>query len=76
MAGFFVSNISQNNKYEMFEDIGNVSDTHPPNKNKMIRVHIVFDVKHGKGHNVQLKADGQLTNIPHKFVCMVVVSLR
>jgi hypothetical protein len=72
----FVSKISQINKYKMFQDTDNAFDTRPPNKNKMICVHIVFDFKHDKQHNVQLKADGHLTNMPHRSVCMVVVSLR
>jgi hypothetical protein len=61
----FVSKISQINKYKMFQDTDNAFDTRPPNKNKMICVHIVFDFKHDKQHNVQLKADGHLTNTPY-----------
>ncbi len=42
----------------------------------MIRVHLVFDVKHDRRHNARLVADGPLTEVPVNSVYFGVVSLR
>jgi hypothetical protein len=42
----------------------------------MIRVHLVFDIKHDGRHKARLVADGHLTGIPLDSVYSGVVSLQ
>jgi hypothetical protein len=43
---------------------------------KVIRAHLIYDVKHDGRHKARLVADGHLTDIPDETVYSSVVSLR
>jgi hypothetical protein len=71
-----VTELSQIDEYDTFQDIGHKSKAKPPPGYKKIRVHLVFDVKHDGRHKARLVADGHLTDIPLESVYSGVVSLR
>ena len=60
--------------YQVFKDHGHKA-TLPPGY-KVIRAHLIYDVKHDSRHKARLVADGQLTDIPDDSVYSSVVSLR
>ena len=60
--------------YDTFQDIG--KGTPVPEGYKLIRVHLVFDVKHDLRHKARMVAGGHLTDIPVDSVYSGVVSLR
>src|SRR5687768_17622379 len=43
---------------------------------KVIKVHLIYDVKHDGRHRARLVADGHLTDLPAESVYSGVVSLR
>src|SRR6476661_3733243 len=59
--------------YQVFKDQGYKAD--PPPGYKVIRVHLIYDVKHDGRHKARLVADGHLTDIPDDSVYSSVVSL-
>ena len=60
--------------YQVFKDTGYQAT--PPPGYKVIRVHLIYDVKHDGRHKARLVADGHLTDIPDDSVYSSVVSLR
>ena len=62
------------NAYSVFKDHGFKSN--PPSGYKLIRVHLIYDVKHDGRHKARLVADGHLTDVPDDSVYSSVVSLR
>lgn len=67
--------LEQLGKYEAFLDLG--VDAPPPDKSyTLIRVHLIYAVKHDGRHKARLVADGHLTDIPVDSVYSGVVSLR
>ena len=60
--------------YQVFKDHGHNAD--PPPGYKVIRVHLIYDVKHDGRHKARLVADGHLTDIPDDSVYSSVVSLK
>ena len=60
--------------YEVFKDHGHKAT--PPPGYKVIRAHLIYDVKHDGRHKARLVADGHLTDIPDNSVYSSVVSLR
>jgi hypothetical protein len=71
-----VTEMSQLKEYECFIDAGIYGQDKPPDGHKMIRAHLVFDVKHDGRHKAHYIADGHLTNIPNVSVYSGVVSLQ
>jgi len=65
--------ITQLCEYKTFRDLGKRAK--PPEGYQMIRVHLVFDVKHNECHRCQLVANGYLTEVPLDSVYSGVVSL-
>jgi hypothetical protein len=63
-------------EYDTFKSLGPADKTRIPTGHKMIRVHLVFAVKHDGRHKARLVADGHLTNVPMESVYSGVVSLR
>ena len=61
-------------EYQVFTDKGHRAE--PPPGYKVIRVHLIYDVKHDGRHKARLVADGHLTDIPNDSVYSGVVSLR
>src|SRR5687767_8516485 len=59
--------------YQVFKDTG--MNATPPPDYKIIRVHLIYDVKHDSRHKARLVADGHLTDIPDDSVYSNVVSL-
>jgi len=68
--------LHQIDEYEAFRDLGHKSNAKAPAGSKLIRVHLVFAVKHDGRHKARLVADGHLTDIPLDSVYSGVVSLR
>ena len=60
--------------YQVFKDHGHKAT--PPPGYKVIRAHLIYDVKHDGQHKARLVADGHLTDIPDDSVYSSVVSLR
>ena len=60
--------------YSVFKDHGLKAE--PPPDYKLIRVHLIYDVKHDGRHKARLVADGHLTDVPDDSVYSSVVSLR
>ena len=60
--------------YQVFKDTGHKAT--PPPDYKVIRVHLIYDVKHDGRRKARLVADGHLTDIPDDSVYSSVVSLR
>jgi len=60
--------------YQVFKDHGHKAT--PPPGYKVIRAHLIYDVKHDGRHKARLVADGHLTDIPDDSVYSSVVSLR
>src|SRR5687768_17921135 len=60
--------------YQVFKDQGFKAE--PPPGYKVIRVHLIYDVKHDGRHKARLVADGHFTDIPMDSVYSGVVSLR
>ena len=63
-------------EYEAFIDKGKFSIEKIPDGYKLIKVHMVFDVKPDGRHRGRLVADGHLTDIPLESVYSGVVSLK
>lgn len=59
--------------YQVFKDQGHKSEPTPGYK--VIRVHLIYGVKHDGRHKARLVADGHLTDIPDNSVYSNVVSL-
>src|SRR5687768_3078512 len=59
--------------YQVFKDQGFKAE--PPPGYKVIRVHLIYDVKHDGRHKARLVADGHFTDIPDNSVYSSVVSL-
>ena len=66
--------MQQLNEYDTFRDMGYKSSI--PAGYKMIRVHLIYAVKHDGRHKARLVADGHLTDVPLENVYSGVVSLR
>ncbi len=62
-------------EYDMFVEMGHYSRALPAEGYKMIRVHLVFDIKHERQHKACLVADGHLTEVPVDSVYSGVVPL-
>ena len=60
--------------YQVFNDSGHMAT--PPPDYKVIRAHLIYDVKHDGRHKARLVADGHLTDVPDDSVYSSVVSLR
>ena len=60
--------------YQVFKDKEYKAE--PPPGYKVIRVHLIYDVKHDGWHKARLVADGHLTDIPDDSVYSSVVSLH
>jgi hypothetical protein len=60
--------------YNVFKDHG--PDASTPEGYKVIRVHLIYDVKHDGRHRARLVADGHLTDLPTDSVYSGVISLR
>src|SRR5688500_4924972 len=60
--------------YQVFKDHGHKAT--PPSEYKVIRAHLIYNVKHDGSHKARLVADGHLTDIPDDSVYSSVVSLR
>ena len=60
--------------YRVFKDHGHKAT--PPLGYKVIRAHLIYDVKHDGRHKARLVADGHLTNVPDDTDYSSVVSLR
>ena len=60
--------------YQVFKDHGHKAT--PPPGYKVIRAHLIYDVKHDGRHKARSVADGNLTDIPDDSVYSSVVSLR
>src|SRR6476660_4124535 len=58
---------------QVFKDQGYKAN--PPPGYKVIRVYLIYDVKHDGRHKARLVADGHLTDIPDDSVYSSVVSL-
>ena len=74
-----VTEILQLDEYDVFIDLGHKSDDIDKQRlvdHKLIRTHLVFDVKHDGRHKARMVADGHLTDIPLSSVYSGVVSLR
>ena len=52
--------------YQVFKDHGYKAT--PPPDYKVIRVHLIYDVKHDGRHKARLVVDGHLTDIPDDSV--------
>ena len=63
-------------EYEAFIDKGKFSIEKIPDGYKLIKVHMVFDVKPDTRHRGRLVADGDLTDIPLESVYSGVVYLK
>ena len=61
-------------EYNVFKDCG--TSEHPPEGYKVIKVRMIYDVKHDARHKARLVAGGHLTDIPTDSVYSGVVSLR
>ena len=59
--------------YNVFKDCGHKAE--PPPGYKVIRVHLIYDIKHDGRHKARLVADGHLTDLPNESVYSSVVSL-
>ena len=66
----------QMDDYEVFKDMGLFNETGIPTGFKMIRVHLVFAVKHDGRHKSRLVSRGDMTDVPTDSVYAGVVSLR
>src|SRR5688500_7931734 len=60
--------------YQVFKDHGHKAT--PPSEYKVIRVHLIYDVKYDGRHKARLVADGHLTDVPDDSVYSSVVSFR
>ena len=65
--------IDQQHDYDSYKQMGKCSS---PEGCKLIRVHLVFYVKHYGRHKARLVADMYLTDVPLCSVYLGVVSLR
>jgi Reverse transcriptase (RNA-dependent DNA polymerase) len=66
-------------EYDVFINFGHKSafiDKDKLNGYKLIRTHLIFDVKHDGRHRARMVADGHLTDVPLDSVYSGVVSLR
>ena len=73
--------IEQIKEYQVFKDHGKAvyeknKVIHAPKEYQKIRVHFVFDAKHGGKFKARLVADGHLTKEPNETVYTGVVSLK
>ena len=68
--------LKQIDEYDAFQDLGDKSMAKISKDHKMIRVHLVIDVKHDGRHKARLVTDGHLTEVPLESVYSGVVSLR
>lgn len=60
--------------YQVFKGQGYKAEPSPGYK--VIRVHLIYDVKHDGRHKARLVADGHLTDVPDDSVYLSVVSLH
>src|SRR5687768_16928081 len=61
-------------EYQVFKDTGHKAT--PPPEYKVIRVHLIYDVKHDGRHKARLLADGHFTDVRDDSVYFSAVSLR